>query len=217
MSVNMLTIEGLTFPKFHKNSSKRNFRLIFYIAYKDADGKSKTTIVTKPDEGQWQWKKPDKDFYLSEMNDLGDAVELDVSVLRSENNGFSETDYQIAEIEGDIVSVAIQFMDVFDASVGDFLRNVVLTKVLEEFKKTGFSPIDLIPAPGIVIGLIKENVPLDKLMKKLGDIVAKETKDKLLHRVSKKYAGENPFVLRGVRKGDEKDKNGIYSVTIGFE
>jgi hypothetical protein len=41
------------------------------------------------------------------MNDLGDAVELDVSVLRSENNGFSETDYQIAEIEGDIVSVAI--------------------------------------------------------------------------------------------------------------
>ncbi len=39
MSVNTLTIEGITFPKFHKNSSKRNFRLIFYIAYKDAGEK----------------------------------------------------------------------------------------------------------------------------------------------------------------------------------
>jgi hypothetical protein len=216
MSVNMLTIEGLTFPKFHKNSSKRNFRLIFYIAYKDADGKSKTTIVTKPDEGQWQWKKPNNDFYIPE-NELDDAVELDVSVLHADLQGFSETDYQIAEIDGAIISVAVQFMDVFDASIGDFLRNVVLTKVLEEFKKTGFNPVDLIPVPGIVTGLIKENVPVDKLMTKLGDIVAKETKDKLLHRVSKKYSGETPFVLRDVRKGDEKDKNGPYGVTIGFE
>lgn len=216
MSVNMLTIEGLTFPKFHKNSSKRNFRLIFYIAYKDADGKLKTTIVTKPDEGQWQWRKPERDFYIPE-NEMDDSVELDVSVLRADHKGFGETDYQIAEIDGTIISVAVQFMDVFDASVGDFLRNVVLTTVLEQFKKTGFNPIDLIPVPGIVTGLIKENVPVDKLMKKLGDIVAKETKDKLLHRVSKKYAGENPFLLRGVRKGDEKDKNGPYGVTIGFE
>jgi hypothetical protein len=68
-----------------------------------------------------------------------------------------------------------------------------------------------------VTGLIKENVPLDKLMKSLVILWRKKLKTKLLHRVSKKYAGENPFVLRGVRKGDEKDKNGIYSVTIGFE
>ncbi len=216
MSTKMLTIEGITFPKFHKNSSKRNFRLIFYIAYKDADGKSKTTIVTKPDAGQWQWKKPNNDFYIPE-NESDDSVELDVSVLHADLKGFSETDYQIAEIDGAIISVAVQFMDVFDASIGDFLRNVVLTKVLEEFKKTGFNPIDLIPVPGIVTGLIKENVPVDKLMKKLGDIVAKETKDKLLHRVGKKYAGEKPFVLRGVKKGDEKDKNGTYGVIIGFE
>lgn len=216
MSTKTLTIEGITFPKFHKNSSKRNFRLIFYIAYKDADGKLKTTIVTKPDAGQWQWKKPDKEFYLPEANDLGDAVELDASVLRAENNGFGETDYRIAEIDGEIISVAVQFMDVFDPSIGDFLRNVVLTKVLTEFQKTGFNPIDLIPVPGIVTGLIKENVPVDKLMIKLGDIVEKETKDKLLHRVSKKYAGENPFVLHNVKK-DDKDKNGAYGVTIGFE
>lgn len=216
MSAKMLTIEGITFPKFHKKSSKRNFRLIFYIAYKDADGKTKTTIVTKPDVGEWQSRKPDEEFYIPE-NESDDSVELEVSVLRAEDNGFGGTDYQIAEIDGALVSVSVQFMDVFDASIGDFLRNVVLTRVLEEFKKTGFSPIDLIPVPGIVTGLIKENVPVDKMMTKLGDIVAKETKDKLLHRVSKKYAGENPFVLRGVRKGDEKDKNGIYGVTIGFE
>ena len=217
MSAKMLTIEGITFPKFHKKSSKRNFRLIFYIAYKDAKGKSKTTIVTKPDAGQWQWKKPDKKFYLGEMNDLGDAVELDVSVLRAKHNGFSETDHQIAEIDGKILSVAVQFMDVFDPSIGDFLRNVLLTKVLEEFKKNGFNPIDLIPVPGIVTGLIKENVSVDKLMEKLGDIVTKETEDKLLHRITKKYAGENPFVLHDVEKGDDEDKNGPYGVTIGFE
>ncbi len=215
MSTKMLTIEGITFPRFHKNSSKRNFRLIFYIAYKDSDGKLKTTIATKPDEGQWQWKKPEKDFYIPE-NDLGDSVELDVSVLRADGQGFSETDYQIAEIDGEIISVAVQFMDVFDASIGDFLRNVLLTKVLEEFQKTGFNPIDIIPVPGIVTGLIKENVPVDKLMTKLGSIVEKETKDKLLHRISKKYAGENPFVLHNVKTGD-KDRNGPYGVTIGFE
>jgi hypothetical protein len=213
----MLTIEGITFPKFHKDSSKRNFRLIFYIAFKDAAGKSKTTIVTKPDEGQWQWRKPDNDFFLGEMNDLGDAVELDVSVLRADHQGFSETDHQIAEIDGEILSVAVQFMDVFDPSIGDFLRNVLLAKVLEEFKKTGFNPIDLVPVPGIVTGLLKANVPVDGLLKKLGDIVTKETKDKLLHRVSKKYAGENLFVLRDVKKGDDKAKNGTYGVTIGFE
>lgn len=216
MSAKMLTIEGITFPKFHKNSSKRNFRLIFYIAYKDADGKSKTTIVTKPDEGQWQWKKPGDEFYLGET-DSGDAVELDVSVLRADNNGFSETDYQIAEIDGKILSIAVQFMDVHDASIGDFLRNVLLSKVLEEFKKTGFNPIDLIPVPGIVTGIIKDNVPVDGLMKKLGDIVTKETKDKLLHRISKKHTGKNPFVLRDVKTGGDKGKNGPYGVTIGFE
>ncbi|MEP6923697.1 MAG: hypothetical protein ABI954_04460 [Pyrinomonadaceae bacterium] len=216
MSKKTLTIEGITFPKFAKNSSKRNFRLIFYIAYKDAGGKTKTIIVTKPASGQWQSKKSGKEFYFPESADLGDSVELDASVLRFDNNGFASDDYQIAEIDGKLLSVAIQFMDVYDASIGDFLGNKVLPKVIEELKKTGFNPIDLVPVPGIITGIIKDNVKVEDLAAKVENYFAKEKKDKVLHRVSQKYTGENPFVLSG-RKEWEKNKTGTYTVAIGFE
>ena len=82
MAKKTLTIEGITFPKYSKDSSKRNFRLIFYIAYKEGS-KTKTTIVTKPAEGQWQWKKSGKDAFFPEGNDLGDSVELNVMPMRA--------------------------------------------------------------------------------------------------------------------------------------
>lgn len=211
-----LAVEGITFPKFSKGSSKRNFRLIFFIAYKDSKGKIVTTIVTKPAGGEWQWKDDDKEFYLSETNDLGDSVELDVNALRFDNNGFSSTDYQIAEINGKLLSVAVQFIDVFDASIGDFLKKNVLPKVLEELKKTGFNPIDLLPVPGIITGIVKENVKLDDLATKFENFLTKEKKDKLLHKISATFDGKKPFILSG-RKEWDKGKTGTYSVTIGFE
>ena len=87
MAKKTLTIEGITFPKYSKDSSKRNFRLIFYIAYKEGR-KTKTTIVTKPAEGQWQWKKSSKDAFFPEGSDLGDSVELNVMPMRSGAKGF---------------------------------------------------------------------------------------------------------------------------------
>jgi hypothetical protein len=57
-----LTIEGITIPKF-SSGSKRDFRLIFYVAYKQSN-KTKTIIVTKPAEGQWQWRKSGKDGFF---------------------------------------------------------------------------------------------------------------------------------------------------------
>jgi hypothetical protein len=216
MPAKTLTIESITFPKFSKNSSKRNFRLVFYIVYKDAAGKTKTTIVTKPAEGQWQWKKSEKEFFFPEKQDFGDSIELDASVLTTGENGFAADDNVIAEVEGEIQTVAVQFVDVFDSSIADFLRNTVFQKFVGALKTAGFSPLDLLPVPGVVTGLIKENVKIDKFVEKADDFITKETKDKLLHRLSQKYNGENSITLSGKKEWDE-NKTGTYAVSIGIE
>lgn len=216
MSVKTLTIEGITFPKFSKGSSKRNFRLIFYIAYKDEDGKNKTVIVTKPSGGAWQWKKSDKDFYFPEANDLGNSVELDVNPLRFEANGFSADDYKITEIDGKLTSIAIQFIDVHDGSILDFLKQKVLPQVIEELKKIGFNPIDLLPVPGVITGAIKSKVKVEDLADKVAESLKKAGKDKILHSVSGKYKKGDSFTVSGEKEWEE-GKTGTFGVTIGFE
>lgn len=216
MSKKTLTIEGITFPKFSKGSSKRNFRLMFYVAYKDGGGKNKTVIVTKPSSGQWQWKKQDKKFYFPEANDLGDSVELDTSVLKFADNGFKADDHKITEIDGKLSSVTVQFVDVFDSSPLDFLKQKILPQVLEELMKTGFNPIDLVPLPGVVTGVIKSKVKIEDLAEKVEDFLKEEGKDKLLHRVSAKYKKGDSLTVSGEKEWDE-GKTGTYAVTIGIE
>lgn len=216
MSKKILTIDGITFPKFSKGSSKRNFRLIFYIAYKDGDGKNKTVIVTKPAGGAWQWKKSDKDFFLPEGIDLGDSVELDVSPLRFDANGFSANDFQIAEIDGKVSTIAVQFIDVHDASIIDFFKDKILPQVIEELKKVGFNPIDLLPVPGVITGIIKSKVKIEDLTKKVEDFLVKTGKDKLLHSVSGKYKKGDSFTISGEKEWEE-GKTGTYAVKIGLE
>lgn len=216
MAKKTLTIEGITFPKFSKGSSKRNFRLMFYIAYKGDDGKNKTAIVTKPSSGQWQWKKQGKDFYFPEADDLGDSVELDASVLKFADNGFKEDDYKITEIDGKLTSVTVQFVDVFDSSPFDFLKQKILPQVLEELKKTGFNPIDLIPLPGVVTGIVKDKVKIEDLAGKVEDFLKQAGKDKLLHRVSAKYKKGDSLTVSGEKEWEE-GKTGTYAVTIGIE
>lgn len=216
MAKTTLTIEGITFPKFSKKSSKRNFRLIFYIAYKDSDGKSKTAIVTKPATGEWQWKNSDEDFYFGEKKETSHSVQLDVSALRSGETGFDAEDHKIIEIDGELQNIAVQFIDVFDASIGDFLKKKVLPEIIEKLKATGFNPIDLLPVPGIITGIIKEKVKIEDLAEDVENYLKKENKDKLLHRVSKKYNGKSTQTLSG-KKEWEKGKTGTYAVKIGFE
>ncbi len=216
MAKKILTIEGITFPKFSAKSSKRNFRLIFYIAYTDTEGKAKTAIVTKPAMGEWQWRKPDKDFYLAENKELEDSIQLDISALSSGENGFDAEDSKIIEIDGEVTNIAVQFVDVFDASVGDFLKKKVLPEIIEKLKATGFNPIDLLPVPGIVTGFIKEKVKIEDLATDVENFLKKEDKDKLLHRLSKKYNGKSSQTISG-KKEWEKGKTGTYAVKIGFE
>ena len=216
MAKKTLTIEGIKFPKFSRKSSKRNFRLIFYIAYKDKKGKPKTTIVIKPAKGEWQWRKSSKKNFLAEQRELKDSYRLDVSPLRFNANGFSEDDYKITEIDGKVERIAVQFIDVKDASFLDFLKKNVLTAAVERFKATGFNPIDLLPVPGVITGIVKEKVKLEDLADDFADHLKKEKKDKVLHRLSRKYNGKNPFRMSG-KKEWEKGKFGIYGITIGFE
>jgi hypothetical protein len=216
MAKKILTIKGITFPKFSAKSSKRNFRLIFYIAYTDAKGKTNTAIVTKPATGEWQWRKPDKEFYLAEKKVSDDSVELDVAALSSGENGFDAEDSKIIEVDGEVTNIAVQFIDVFDASVGDFLKKKILPEIIEKLKATGFNPIDLLPVPGIITGFIKEKVKIEDLADDVENFLKKEKKDKLLHRISKKYNGKSSQTI-GEKKEWEKGKTGTYGVKIGFE
>lgn len=216
MAKKIVTIEGITFPKFSKKSSKRNFRLIFYIAYKDAKGKPTTAIITKPANGEWQWRNSDKDFYLAEKKQLSDSVQLDVSALISGENGFGAEDAEIIEIDGEIQTIAVQFIDVHDASVGDFLKKKVLPEILEKLKATGFNPIDLLPVPGVITGIIKDKVKIEDLAADVENYLKKEKKDKLLHRLSKKYNGKKSQTISG-KKEWESGKTGTFGVKLGFE
>lgn len=216
MAKKTLTIEGIRFPKFSRKSSKRNFRLIFYIAYKDETGETKTTIVIKPAKGEWQWRKSGKDFYLPEEKELEDSYELDVSPLRFDADGFTSDDYKITEIDGKIERIAVQFIDVNDKSFFDFIKKDVLGEVIEGFKMTGFNPIDLLPVPGVITGILKSEVNLEDLTDDFAERLEKKDKDKVLQRISQEYNGENPLSMEK-KKEWKKGKIGTYGVKIGFE
>lgn len=215
MAKKTLTIEGITFPKYSAGSSKRNFRLVFYIAYKSGT-KTKTSIVTKPATGQWQWRKSSKDNFFPEGNDLGDSVELNLMPMRAGEGSFGEDDFKIIEIGGKLLSVGVQFIDVHDASLMDFLKDEILPEFLEALKTTGFNPIDLLPVPGVITGIVKSKIKIEDLIDKADEFLKDQEKDKVLFSVTKKYDGEDLFVIIG-RKEWEKNKTGTYAVTIGFE
>lgn len=216
MAKKTLTIEGISFPKFSKKSSKKNFRLIFYIAYKDKTGKSKTTIVIKPAKGEWQWRKSDKKNFLPVERELKDSYRLDISPLRFNAGGFSADDYKITEIDGTVETIAVQFIDVKNASFLDFIKKNFLSEAIETFKMTGFNPIDLLPVPGVITGIVKDKVKLENIADDFAEHLKKEKRDKVLHRISRKYNGKNPFSMSS-KKEWEKGKVGTYGIKIGFE
>jgi hypothetical protein len=219
MAAKTLTIEGITFPDFGDDKSKKNFRLIFYILYKGKDKKTKTTIVTKPADGFWQWRNSGKKFFLSGKTS-GDSVELDTSSLRfdDEASGFAATDYQIAEIDGKLASVAVQFIDVHDDSIGGVFAEKFLPKLIDVWKTSGFNPLDLLPVPGVVTGIVKDNINLNDLADKAANFLASGNGDKVLARASGNFEGEKLFTVSEEKEWDaKKHKSGTYAVTIGFE
>lgn len=219
MAKKTLTIEGITFPKYSKKSSKRNFRLVFFIQSKDSTGKNQFIMVTKPKDSQWKWGNSSSKFpVFPEGNDLGDSVELNMMPMLAGQNGFTSSDSQIAEIDGDLVAVAVNFVDVFDSSIMDILKDKVLPDFVAALQKSGFNPIDFVPGGGIVGGIIKgtidKNFSFDDVVKKGVEFLQKRDKDKILYNGTQTYNGGNSLTVTG-RKEWEKGKTGTYAVKIG--
>ncbi|HVE59039.1 MAG TPA: hypothetical protein VNB22_19605 [Pyrinomonadaceae bacterium] len=217
MAKKKLTIKGITFPDFGDDDSKKNFRLIFYIAYTDKNGDETATIVSKPDSGQWQWRKSSKDFFLPPTI-VGDSAELNTSFLKTGGNGFAPASDKIAEIDGEITDITVQFLDVFDASIGDFLKRNILPEVIKQLQGLGINPIDLIPVPGVFTTVIKDKIKIDELATRVENFLTKEKKDKLLHTISAEYDGKKTFTLKEEKEWNpKKHKKGTYGVTIGVK
>lgn len=217
MAKKKLTIKGITFPNFGDDDSKKNFRLVFYIGYTNADGEESVAVVSKPEERHWQWRNQKKDAYLKPKI-VGDSAELDVMTLK---NGDGEQipagSDKIAEIDGKITDITVQFMDVHDKTPFDFLVKVVLPELITFWKKTGLNPIDFVPIPGGLTVLIKDKVKLEKLADDAAGFFNKKLKDKMLHSISKSYKSAKTLTLKekNVEWGDD-GKTGTYSVTIGI-
>lgn len=216
MAKKKLTIKGITFPDYGDDDSKKNFRLVFYIGYTDDDGNEAVEVISKPAERHWQWRNKNKDAYLKPTV-KGDSVELDTLVLR---NGDSEKIEKgsnlIAEIEGDITDITVQFMDVHDKTVADFLVKNVLPELLTVWKASGLNPIDLAPIPGGVKVLIKDKFNLEEMADNAAEFYKKKLKDKLLDSISTEYDGEKTLTLKEDKVEWEKGKTGTYAVQIGI-
>lgn len=217
MAKKKLTIKGITFPDFGDDDSKKNFRLIFYIAYTDQNGDEAAAIVTKPDSGQWQWRKSSKDFFLPPTI-VGDSAELNTALLKTGGNGIAPASDKIAEIDGEITEITVQFLDVFDASIGDFLKSKILPEIIKQLQSLGINPIDLIPVPGVFTTVIKDKIKIDELATKIEEFLTKAKKDKLLDTISAEYNGKKTFTLKEEKEWNpKKHKKGTYAVTIGIK
>ncbi len=212
-----LTIKGITFPDFGDDDSKKNFRLIFYIGFTDKNGDEAATIVSKPDSRHWQWRNPNKDFYLPEKI-VGDSAELNTTFLKTGGNGIAPLSDKIAEIDGEITEITVQFLDVADGSIGDFLKSKILPEIIKHLQSLGINPIDLLPIPGTFTTIIKDKIKVDELATKFQEFLTKEKKDKLLHTISAEYNGEKTLELSEEKEWDtKKHKKGTYGVKIGIK
>lgn len=217
MAKKKLSVKGITFPDFGDDDSKKNFRLIFYIAYIAKNGDETATIVTKPDSGHWQWRKQSKDSYLPPTI-KGDSAELNTTVLKAGGKGLAPASDKIAEIDGEITDITVQFLDVFDDSIGNFMKSKFLPEVIKHLQGLGINPIDLISIPGTFTAIIKDKVKVDELATKFQDFLTRENTDKLLHTISKEYKGAKTFTLNEEKEWNtKKHKKGIYGVTIGIK
>jgi hypothetical protein len=216
MAKKKLTIKGITFPDFGDDDSKKNFRLVFYIGYTDKNGDETVEVISKPGERHWQWRNSKKDAFLKSKI-VGDSVELDTIVLRNgDGEKIPASSNKIAEIDGDITDITVQFMDVHDKTLADILVKNVLPELLTVWKATGLNPIDLAPIPGGVKVLIKDKFNLEEMADNAAGFYAKKLKDKTLHSISQSYNGEKQIVLKekDVEWGDDKE-TGTYAVKIG--
>ena len=216
MAIKKLTLKGITFPDFGDDDSKKNFRLVFYIGYTDENGDEAVEVISKPDERHWQWRNNKKDAYLKPTA-KGDSVELDTLVLKNgDGEKIEKGSNKIAAIEGDITDITVQFMDVHDKTIADFLVKGVLPQLLTVWKVSGLNPIDFAPIPGGVKVILKDKFNLEEMAGSAAEFYSKKLKDKMLHSISAEYDGEKTMILKEDKVEWKKGKKGTYAVKIGI-
>jgi hypothetical protein len=211
-----LSIKGITFPDFGDDDSKKNFRLVFHVGYNDENGDEAVAVVAKPDDGHWQWRKKSKDAFLTPTV-KGDSVTLDTLVLKNgDGKKIPPMSHKIAEIEGELTDVSVQFMDVHDDTIGSLFTKTIFPELLTAWTTLGIDPIDLVPVPipGGIRAVIKKKIKVDELLKKSEDFFAKKAGDKVLHTISTSYEDEKLLELRDEGVEWKKGKTGTYAIAI---
>lgn len=216
MARTKISLKGITFPDFGDDDSKRNFRLLFFIAFTDHNDAENAMIVSKPAAGAWQWRKSSKDFYLAPTI-KGDSANLDATILKTGGNGFPAGSDTVVEFEGRLTAITVQFIDVFDSSVGDFLKGQILPDIIDRLKALGIDPVDLIPLPGIFTAVIKEKIKVGEIATEFAEKLKSGKKDKLLNSISRGYKGQKTMTLKNSKTWDSKnEKSGTFGVKLAF-
>lgn len=216
-----LHLSKLIQPNFGSNNSRKNFRLAFDITYFTNDDKIANSLVIMPAEKAWQWSDPKETKYLQVNDPNADPVELNLSVIDQNKNGFAETDKEVLVFQGKKVhSIKVKIFDVKDKSFADGLIWVA-KNVLPTVVSGGLGSITGAIGSKFVVSLITELNDKNELSSAL---VAEMTKrygekagEKVLFNGGKLTVAEGPNSIKGTGKWKNSSKDGVYEIVLNLE
>lgn len=222
MSNFRLKLDKLVIPNFEKNDSRKNFRLVFEITYFTDDEKPKigNSLVILPADYAWQWRNKDDNKYLPPINDSVDPVELDLTVMDKNLNGFSMLDRQILLFQGKKVdSIKVKIFDVKDKSFADALI-FVAKNVLPAAVAGALSAVTGTIGSKFVVSLITElndkNELSSALVGELSKRYGEKTGDKVIFNGAIDTVAPGPLVIKGEGKWKNNSKKGNYEVGLSL-
>jgi len=208
-----LKLEGLTFPNFKTDNSKKNFRLMVDVNYFNEDNKPTTTHVTFPLEEVWQWRKKEDRFFVPPLNVTDSSVSLDFSVFTNNDAEFSETDQEILVTQGKLHSVIVHIVDVHDKNFMETFSKVLklVLPIIFDAATGGLVSVVGNKLVGTIIGKFKGDDITSELLQHTGG------KDKVLFKGGKFHNTYGKISVKG--KGVFKNKNdmsGDYTVGLNY-
>ena len=231
-----LTLDGIWFPNYGSDKSKKNFRIVYFITcnvdkvdekndpIKNSAGEAVTQEVTimveKPKTKDfWQWRD-NENLYLPPKVGNTDPVELDLSRLHTNDFGFQADNYRVEKFVGQLKSVRVQIYDVHDKNFGDYLRIILKAVGVDAIKLVAGTFLGL---PEALVGLIAKGAMVffgdgKEVADKIGDKdTEQKTKDKLLFSGFSDFDPNTlPLQIEG-QKYLKPGKLGTYRVRFGFE
>ncbi|MEZ5344561.1 MAG: hypothetical protein R2681_03300 [Pyrinomonadaceae bacterium] len=208
-----IRLEGLRFPNFKNDQSKKNFRLMLDVNHFNDDGKPQTTHITFPLEDVWQWNDQNKRFYIPQKNVTDKTVDLDFDVFLNGVAEFSETDTEILVTQGKLHSVIVHIVDVHDKNFVDLFETLLENSL----------PVIFDAASGGIVGIVGNKLVGKIIGSFKGDDITSEIlkrtkgKDKILCKAGKfqsKY-GKLTLNSKGVFKNKD-DMSGDYRINLNY-